>query len=165
MAAPQLSPTPDVVDKLAQVHQILGTIQTTDYAGLASDRQREAAGLLARLKARASAHELAAVAALDASDVARRQGAASTGALLSGDFGGDRRGADRTTTQASFSHPVSLSCAAASILQCHLAFCLMTSAALPPGAALPNVYCCSKHASVLSSCMRQCGISNHGLGS
>ncbi|MGJ9412969.1 DUF222 domain-containing protein [Aeromicrobium sp. CF4.19] len=99
MSAPSLEQQPvttggDVVATLARVHALLDTLPTQAYADLAGREQRDAAGSLARLKARATAHELAAVAAVEASGAARRQGASSTGSLLAGDFGGDRRGSD-----------------------------------------------------------------------
>ena len=61
MAAPVLEPTAGVVDKLALVHEVLGSISMSDYADLAAGVQRESATSLARLKARVTAHELAAV--------------------------------------------------------------------------------------------------------
>ncbi|MGJ9413617.1 DUF222 domain-containing protein [Aeromicrobium sp. CF4.19] len=103
MTAPLPEPatvTDGVVAKLARVHEILGSISTADYARLAGREQREAAGSLARLKARVTAHELAAVAAVESSGAARREGASSTGSLLAGDFGRDRRGADAVVRQA-----------------------------------------------------------------
>ncbi|MGJ9411640.1 DUF222 domain-containing protein [Aeromicrobium sp. CF4.19] len=103
MTAPLPEPTTvtdGVVTKLARVHEILGSISTADYARLAGREQREAAGSLARLKARVTAHELAAVAAVESSGAARREGASSTGSLLAGDFGRDRRGADAVVRQA-----------------------------------------------------------------
>ena len=53
-----------------------------------------------RLSARARAFELAATRAVHQSGEARRQGATSTGSLLAGSFGGDRRAADRSVQQA-----------------------------------------------------------------
>ncbi|GAA2080819.1 HNH endonuclease signature motif containing protein [Aeromicrobium halocynthiae] len=98
--APLELTTTSVVDKLAVVHDLLSSIDTDDYARLSPDDQRSSARSLARLKARVAAHELAAVAAVESAGTARREGAASTGSLLAGDFGGDRRGADGLVRQA-----------------------------------------------------------------
>ncbi|MGJ9412895.1 DUF222 domain-containing protein [Aeromicrobium sp. CF4.19] len=104
MAAPLLEQQPvtagDAVATLARVHALLDALPTQVYSGLAGREQREAAGSLARLKARVTAHELAAVAAVEAAGTARREGASSTGSLLAGDFGRDRRGADAVVRQA-----------------------------------------------------------------
>ncbi len=100
LAAPVLEPTASVVDKLALVHEVLGSINTSDYGSLGPVGQREAATSLARLKARVTAHELAAVAAVEQSGEARRQGATSTASLLACDFGGDHRGSRNTVRQA-----------------------------------------------------------------
>ena len=99
VAPPELT-TISVVDKLAVAHDLLSSIDTSDYARLSPDDQRSGARSLARLKARVAAHELAAVAAVESAGTARREGAASTGSLLAGDFGGDRRGADGLVRQA-----------------------------------------------------------------
>ncbi|MGJ9412417.1 DUF222 domain-containing protein [Aeromicrobium sp. CF4.19] len=104
MTAPSLEQHPvtagDVAATLARVHALLDALPTQAYSGLAGREQREAAGSLARLKARVTAHELAAVAAVESSGTARREGASSTGSLLAGDFGRDRRGADAVVRQA-----------------------------------------------------------------
>ena len=98
--APLELTTTSVVDKLALVHDLLSSIDTSDYPRLSPDDQRSSARSLARLKARVAAHELAAVAAVESAGTARREGAVSTGSLLAGDFGGDRRGADGLVRQA-----------------------------------------------------------------
>ena len=48
-----------------------------------------------RVEARVKAQQLAAARALDASGFAKSQGASSTGAMLAGSFGGDRRAGDQ----------------------------------------------------------------------
>ncbi len=50
---------------------------------------------LLRIEARVKAQQLAAARALDASGFAKSQGASSTGAMLAGSFGGDKRAGDQ----------------------------------------------------------------------
>ncbi|WP_375000719.1 DUF222 domain-containing protein [Aeromicrobium sp. CTD01-1L150] len=100
MAAPVLEPTTDVVGVLARVHELLGSVATSEFAALSGAQQREAATSLSRLEARVTAYKLAAVAAVESSGEARRQGATSTASMLSNDFGGDRRGACGTVRRA-----------------------------------------------------------------
>ncbi|WP_375002320.1 DUF222 domain-containing protein [Aeromicrobium sp. CTD01-1L150] len=100
LAAPVLEATASVVDKLARVHEVLGSIETSEFTGLSGSQQREAATSLSRLEARVTAYKLAAVAAVESSGEARRQGATSTASMLSNDFGGDRRGACGTVRRA-----------------------------------------------------------------
>ncbi|WP_344324651.1 hypothetical protein, partial [Aeromicrobium halocynthiae] len=82
--APSELTTTSVVEKLTVVHDLLSSIDTSDYARLSPDDQRSSARSLARLKARVAAHELAAVAAVESAGTARREGASSTGSLLAG---------------------------------------------------------------------------------
>ncbi len=100
MAAPVLEPTASVVDKLALVHEVLGSIEISEFAGLSGSLQRDAAVSLSRLEARVTAYKLAAVRAVEQSGEARRQGATSTASLLACDFGGDHRGSRNTVRQA-----------------------------------------------------------------
>ncbi|MGJ9413300.1 DUF222 domain-containing protein [Aeromicrobium sp. CF4.19] len=104
MAAPLLEQQPvtagDAVATLARVHALLDSVGVGGFVGLSGGRQREAAASLARLEARVVALKLSAVAAVESSGEARREGASSTGSLIAGDFGGDRRGADATVKQA-----------------------------------------------------------------
>ncbi len=100
MAALVLEPTTDVVGVLAQVHDLLGSIATSEFSGLSGAQQREAATSLSRLEARVTAYKLAAVSAVEQSGEARRQGSTSTASMLSNDFGGDHRGTCGTVRKA-----------------------------------------------------------------
>lgn len=90
----------DVLLALERLHALLDGVPVGAHAGLAASEQRRAASSWARLKARVAAFELDAVAAVEESATARREGATSTGALLAGDFGGDRRASDATVRDA-----------------------------------------------------------------
>ncbi|WP_187271893.1 HNH endonuclease signature motif containing protein [Aeromicrobium terrae] len=85
---------------LSQLHALLDSVPLDAYSGLAGVELAEVATSLMRLGARVKAHELAATRAVETSGEARRQGATSTGSLLAGSFGGDRRSADRAVKQA-----------------------------------------------------------------
>lgn len=85
---------------LSQLHALLDSMPLESYSGLEGPELTELAASLMRLGARVKAHELAATRAVEASGEARRQGATSTGSLLAGSFGGDRRSADRAVKQA-----------------------------------------------------------------
>ncbi len=85
---------------LSQLHALLDTVSLDAYGELDGSAQAEAATSLMRLEARVRAHQLAATRAVHASGEARKQGATSTGSLLAGSFGGDRRSADGAVKQA-----------------------------------------------------------------
>ena len=85
---------------LAAVHELLDGLPIAAHAELSGVEAAAVAEGFARLGARARAHELAATATVAASGEARRQGASSTGSLLSGKFGGDRRSADGAVKKA-----------------------------------------------------------------
>ncbi|MDO9379396.1 MAG: DUF222 domain-containing protein, partial [Nocardioidaceae bacterium] len=65
------------------------------YEGLSAEDSVTLAGRWSRVNARVTAHAMAAVRSVHASGAARRAGAASTGALLASQFGGDRNAAAR----------------------------------------------------------------------
>lgn len=73
----------------------LDRMQTDAWSGLAPTDVRGLSERLMRAEARLKAHQLAAARALDASGIAKQVGAASTGAMLAGAFGGDRRAGDQ----------------------------------------------------------------------
>ena len=73
----------------------LDGMNTDGWSGLAPLDVKDLSERLLRIEARVNAHQFAAVRALDASGLAKELGASSTGALLAGVFGGDRRAGDR----------------------------------------------------------------------
>jgi hypothetical protein len=76
------------------LHALLDSVPIEAYEGLSGPEAAVVAERLARLGSRVKAHELAAISTVESSGEARRQGATSTGSLLAGSFGGDRRRAD-----------------------------------------------------------------------
>ena len=96
---------PTVIDAspavaLAAVHELLDSVSLDAYQELGGSERAAVATSLMRLEARVKAHQLAAAKAVHDSGEARKQGATSTGSLLAGGFGGDRRAADRSVKQA-----------------------------------------------------------------
>ena len=89
---------PSVV--LAAVHELLDSLSIEAFQHGTGAEQAAVAQSCMRLSARAKAFELAATRAVHESGEARRQGATSTGSLLAGEFGGDRKAADRSVKQA-----------------------------------------------------------------
>lgn len=79
---------------VSDLHALLDTVPIDAYESLSGAEAAAAAQALARLGSRIKAHELAAIAMVEATGEARRQGATSTGSLLSHGFGGDRRRVD-----------------------------------------------------------------------
>jgi hypothetical protein len=65
------------------------------WAGLEPVEVRGLVERLMRVEARVKAQQVAGTRALDASGLAKAQGASSTGAMLAGSFGGDRRAGDQ----------------------------------------------------------------------
>ncbi|MGA9101482.1 DUF222 domain-containing protein [Aeromicrobium sp.] len=86
------SPAQQVVTGL---HALLDSLPLSAYEAMSTAEQVAVAEGLARVKARVAGHELACAQAMEVSRAAREHGATSTGALLAGAFGGDRREADR----------------------------------------------------------------------
>lgn len=66
------------------------------WDGLDDETVKDLATRLMRVSSRVGAHQAAANRALDESGLAKRSGASSTGALLAGEFGGDRAAGDRS---------------------------------------------------------------------
>lgn len=79
---------------VAALEDALGRMSTEAWRGLEPATLQSAAERLMRVEARVKAQLMAATRALDETDRARTAGAASTGAMLAGTFGGDRRAAD-----------------------------------------------------------------------
>jgi hypothetical protein len=79
---------------VAAIEAALDQMPIDGWPGLEPDALRSAAERLMRVEARVKAHLMAATRALDASGAAKSAGATSTGDLLAGAFGGDRRAAD-----------------------------------------------------------------------
>ena len=90
--------SPTVV--LAAVHDLLDSLPVEAFEHGTGEERVALAESCMRLSARARAFELAATRAVHESGEARRQGATSTGSLLAGSFGGDRRATDRSVRQA-----------------------------------------------------------------
>lgn len=86
--------------QIADLHALLDSMSLDAYEEIAGPECAALATSLMRAAARVKAHELAAVRSVEKSDEARRQGATSTGSLLAGSFGGDRRAGDRLVKQA-----------------------------------------------------------------
>lgn len=85
---------------LAAVHELLDSLSIEAFESGTGEERAAVAKSCMRLSARVKAFELAAAKSLHSSGEARRQGASSTGSLLAGGFGGDRKAADRTVKQA-----------------------------------------------------------------
>ena len=84
---------------VAAIEDGLDRMPIAAWAGLEPELVRGLAERLMRAEARVKAHQLAAARALEASGLARKSGATSTGAMLAGSFGGDRRSADAMVKQ------------------------------------------------------------------
>jgi len=93
-----ITTSPTVV--LAAVHDLLDSLPVEAFEHGTGEERVALAESCMRLSARARAFELAATRAVHESGEARRQGATSTGSLLAGSFGGDRRATDRSVRQA-----------------------------------------------------------------
>lgn len=97
-AQPTMAPTTDtpLLSALARLeHEVRAmAAQVRAWDGLEPSALRAACTSLRRTKAALDGHLAAASQALERSGSAGRAGATSTGALLSQDFGGDRRGAE-----------------------------------------------------------------------
>ncbi len=79
---------------VAAIKSALNGMPTGAWDGLEPSTIAQLSGELLRIEARVKAQQVAAARALDASGLAKASGASSTGAMLAGVFGGDRRAAD-----------------------------------------------------------------------
>lgn len=87
---------------VAELHGVMDQMRADDWDVLDPSLVRVLMADLARLQSRIAAHQLRGAARLEATGAARRAGKTSTGDLLAGDFGGDRRAGDafvRTSRQ------------------------------------------------------------------
>ncbi len=85
---------------VAALEDALDRMPISGWAGLEPGVVRGLAERLMRVEARVKAQLMAATRVLDQSGAAKAAGAASTGALLAGSFGGDRRAGDALVNQA-----------------------------------------------------------------
>ncbi|HJR89395.1 MAG TPA: DUF222 domain-containing protein [Aeromicrobium sp.] len=92
MTLAQLTEAPDPM----WLDALEGVLESMDDpARLAPDVARSRRARLARVMARLGAHDAGLIRRIDEAKLAKASGATSTGALLAGDFGGDRAGAGR----------------------------------------------------------------------
>lgn len=84
---------------VAALEDALDGMPIGGWRGLEPGVLRSAAERLMRVEARVKAQLMAVTRALDATGAAKAAGAASTGAMLAGSFGGDRRAADAVVHQ------------------------------------------------------------------
>lgn len=84
---------------VAALESVLDQMPIGGWTGLEPALVRSLAERLMRIEARVKAHQLAAARALEASGLAKQSGATSTGAMLAGAFGGDRRAAESMVHQ------------------------------------------------------------------
>jgi hypothetical protein len=83
-----------LLDGVAALECALDGMPVDGWAGLESGVLRSSAERLMRIEARVKAQLMAVTRALDATGAAEDAGASSTGALLAGSFGGDKRAGD-----------------------------------------------------------------------
>jgi hypothetical protein len=83
-----------LLDGVAALERVLDTMPIAGWAGLEARALRSSAERLMRVEARVKAQLLAATRALDATGAAKAAGASSTGGMLAGAFGGDKRAGD-----------------------------------------------------------------------
>lgn len=81
-------------DALAAIEHSLDEVGTAQWQDVPESELRELTRRVARVSARLSAHQMAAARCMEKAGTARRAGATSTGQMMAGDFGGDRRGAE-----------------------------------------------------------------------
>ncbi len=93
--APLVSFPHPLVVAVEQIERALDQVAAGAWDGLAPVEVRGLVERLMRVDARIRAQQIAATRVLDASGLAKAEGAASTGALLAGAFGGDRRIGDQ----------------------------------------------------------------------
>ncbi len=94
MAAELVEPHP-LVTCAAELHRVIDSIPSGAWESLDAHATRAVVADLSRVQARVQAQQLRGAARLEAAGAAKAAGATSTGDLLAGDFGGDRRAADR----------------------------------------------------------------------
>ncbi|AWB93658.1 HNH endonuclease signature motif containing protein [Aeromicrobium chenweiae] len=101
MSAQLLDQLPDPLSGgVAAIEAALDRMPVGAWDGLEPAAVRRLAERLLRVEARVRAQQLAATRALEASGLAQQVGATSTGAMLAGAFGGDRRTGDAMVHQA-----------------------------------------------------------------
>jgi hypothetical protein len=93
--APLVSLPHPLVCGVAAIKDALDQMPTGAWDGLEPSTIAQLSEELLRIEARVKAQQLAAARVLDASGFAKAQGASSTGAMLAGSFGGDRRAGDQ----------------------------------------------------------------------
>ena len=98
--APIVSLPHPLVCAVEQIEGALDGMAVEGWADLGSVTLRESAERLMRVEARVKAQLMAVTRALDETGLAKASGASSTGAMLAGAFGGDRRAADGLINQA-----------------------------------------------------------------
>jgi hypothetical protein len=84
-----------LVVAVEQIEDALDRMPLGAWDGLEPLEVRSLVERLMRVEARLKAQQLAGTRALDASGLAKAEGASSTGAMLAGSFGGDRRAGDQ----------------------------------------------------------------------
>ena len=92
--APVVSLPHPLVCAVEQIEGALDGMPVDGWSGLEPVTLRESAERLMRVEARVKAQLMAVTRALDETGLAKASGASSTGAMLAGSFGGDRRAAD-----------------------------------------------------------------------
>lgn len=93
-----LLPHPLVV-AVEQIEGALDRMSLGAWDGLAATEIKPLVERLMRVEARVKGQQIAAARVLDASGLAKQAGSTSTGAMLAGTFGGDRRAADAMVNQ------------------------------------------------------------------
>ncbi len=99
--------THPLVGAVAALESSLDRFVSEAWSALEPGLVRELMGRLSRVQARIDSQKLHAARRLEATGEAKRAGASSTGALLAGDFGGDRRMNDQLVTLGKNLDPVS----------------------------------------------------------
>ena len=98
--APVVSLPHPLVCAVEQIESALDGMPVAGWSGLEPATLRTSAERLMRVEARVKAQLMAVTRALDGTGLAKASGASSTGAMLAGAFGGDRRAADGLVNQA-----------------------------------------------------------------
>ncbi|VXB38621.1 HNH endonuclease signature motif containing protein [Aeromicrobium sp. 9AM] len=93
--APVVSLPHPLVGAVEQIESALDRMPLSARAGLEPVEVQGLVERLMRVEARVKAQQVAAARVLDASGLAKSRGASSTGAMLAGAFGGDRRAGDQ----------------------------------------------------------------------
>ena len=93
--APVVSLPHPLVGGVAAIQDALDQMPIGAWVGLEPATVAQLSEELLRIEARVKAQQLAAARVLDASGFAKSQGASSTGAMLAGSFGGDKKAGDR----------------------------------------------------------------------